>query len=373
MALSWLENKKQEIALRVEASRYRRDVKRYAKLQAQERLKYARETGGAPGIAQRFSLWFRQRAPLEWLQARRQRQEPIGRKSHQPKLLWIFTLFLASSLAGYLTYQFNKSHSPTGNQGLGQTMMATVNGKPIYLDSVRERVFFAYGPSVLPDLVEQEVVRQEAEKQKVRLTSQELVSIQTLIKGRPQKRVLRPRLEALLLSQSLVSRKITDERRREVFSKCRAEVSTYHVSVYSFADKLDAIGFATESRESAKRASQVSSRNLGGLTPAALTTALGRAAAKAILSLRPGELTSPIADRNGQYVVFRLDAVYKDYPDVQDAIDSLIIETERPKLMRELFAKAKIESPYFEIKNSKIEPTASLLPEAKATPAPSPR
>ena len=73
----------------------------------------------------------------------------------------------------------------------------TVNGKKISQADLREALELTYGPVVLQQLLEQEVIRQEAERRKVTLTKEEEAGVSSALFTNPLRKVRQPQLDEL--------------------------------------------------------------------------------------------------------------------------------------------------------------------------------
>ena len=73
----------------------------------------------------------------------------------------------------------------------------TVNGKKISQADLREALELTYGPVVLQQLLEQEVIRQEAERRKVALTKEEEAGVSSALFTNPLRKVRQPQLDEL--------------------------------------------------------------------------------------------------------------------------------------------------------------------------------
>jgi hypothetical protein len=182
----WFERQKQEWLYKSEMARMQREARKYAKLQAKEQQRIDRELSGSPSISERYERWLQERAVKRELKAEQwrqlQEQHPtLGwLKRHEAKIFWLFTIVMVGIFAGYITVEARKADALARQKAQASKVMATINGKPIYLEAVLDRAFLAHGASILQELSEQEIVRQEAERQKIELTSEDCEKSVTL-------------------------------------------------------------------------------------------------------------------------------------------------------------------------------------------------
>jgi len=414
MEPTWWQRTKHEWLYKKEIARQQRLARKYARLQAKEQRRTESSLASGPSISERYREWKRRRllkkeqslAAQEMLEAppvglsrvqewKRQRQlkreqralawqemlEENPRlawfKKHETKFFWLLTVVLVGAFSGYVTLEAKRVRDQAEHQA--KFPMATINGVPIYRDTVMDRALFAHGAALLQELSEQEIVRQEAEKQNIELTGDDMVMINRVLKVSPQPRVQKHRLVMSFRLRKLILKDVTEERKQEVYRDFKDDVKTYVLSSISFSgrEKADAFLAALKDGTSVKAAAldysldAVPPAPLGDFTSARLDRVLGRIAAKSIKGLEPGEFSAPLALK-GQQIIYRLDEVQTEYEDVKQAVETLIVEAEAPQYMYRILAEAKIESPFIDPATSDFkEDTPGPLDTPSPTPTPS--
>ena len=382
MKPSWWEQKKHEWLYKQEIRRKQRRARKYAKLQAKEAERAQREMrGGGPSLGKRYAEWQRRRALKKEQQAEfwaqlQQKHPFLGwLKRHETKFFWLASLCVVAAVGIFITREMQNAEQKAAATAEDKRVMARVNGIPIYVDTLMNRLFFANGATVLQELTEQEVVKQKAESEGLELSLDEKNQIQKLIDNNPRWRIAAPRLERDLLLKRLILREVDEKRKKEVYKDFRDDLTTYVVASIAFESKKKAEIFL-EALEEGKSLEQASSElsldakpphRIGEFTASTLNQYLGAAAEKTIRKLQPGQFSRPLY-LGGNVVVFRLDGVRKEYKDVQPAIEALIVEAESQQFLYKLMGEADIESPFVNPDNALFKDDT---PGPYETPSPS--
>jgi hypothetical protein len=362
MEPGWWDKKKHEWLYKQEMARKQRQARKYAKLQAKEVQRARREMQGtSPTVGQRYAEWKRKREL-----SKQQRAEQMAAleddksfrgllNRHDTKIFWSFALIVILGLGAVITREVRRSEFEAAKKAEEKRTLAKINGKPIYVDTVLDRLFFAHGAAMLQELSEQEAVRQEAEKQGIELSSDDQARIEALLKNSPQKRVQKPRLEMSFRLRKLILKDVEEERKKEVYNDFKGDVVTYVLSTNTFENEekankyLEAVKKGTDIKEVALEYSEetVPPKRLGEFTEARLEKYFGKYVRRTITQMKPKSYSAPF-NANGKILVLRLDEILSEYKDVKYAVETLIAEAEAPQYMFDLVGKTEIESPFID-------------------------
>jgi hypothetical protein len=361
MESSWWDQKKHEWLYKQEIRRQQRLARKYAKTQAREAERARREMeGGARSFGQWYAEWQRKRELAN--QHRAQELALLADdkslsgllKRHETKVFWSFALLLVVGLGGVITREVRKAELAAAKKAEEKRVLARINGEPIYSETVLNRLFFAHGASMLQEISEQEIIRQAAEKADIQLASDEILQIEAELKIRGQPQVWKPRLEAQTLLRKLVLKSVTPEKRRQVYEDFRKELKTYSLLSNTFDSLENAKAFlqaTTDGKEldeaCLKFAREPRPQQFGKFTEAQLDTLLGPSLRHAITQAKAGTYCNPIS-RNGKIIVLRLDKVFTDMKDVEEQIDTFIVNSETPQFLFNLVTESAIESPFID-------------------------
>ncbi len=386
MNSDWWKDKRYLWLDKVERLRQRRRARKFARLASKERERNLRELEErSPSLWDRLQEWQRkkqlareQKATLKELEEggptltdrlkELQRKQQLASeqkanldqlnpddpliKKHENKVFWAFALLAVLGFLAYFASVAVRHELAATQEAEDKRTLARVNGEPIYVDTVLERLFFDRGPVTLQEISRQTVVRQEAEKNKVVLSGEELEKIDRLLSFNPRRKVEEPRMRTALLLRKLILRELPKGKRQEVYQTYKADVKTYVVSAASFESLDKASRFLREISEG-KSIEDVASRltleakmpkHFGDLTEEHLVRLFGGAVKRAVVGLEAGEYSLPV-HLYGKFLVFRLDAVKTDFEEVTEAIDTIIVEAEAPAYMLRLMESATIDSP----------------------------
>lgn len=362
MQPNWWDRKKLEWLYKQEIRRKERLARKYAKLQAKEADKARREMSSGPSLGDRYQEWSRKRRL-----AKEQRAEELALlendkslfgflKRNETKFFWAFALVAIIGLGAFITTEVKKSEQAAAKKADEKRTLARVNGEPIYVETVLERLFFAHGASMLQELSEQEVIRQEAEKLGIELSPDDKADIEKQLEALgSQKRVLKHRLEAQLLLKKLVLKSVSQERRQRVYDDFKDSLITYVFSANSFEtlEKANAYVAALKNGTEVKVASTeyaieaLPPQKIGAFTETDLVSKLGQMTAVAIIEKGQRSYFGPIR-MDGKILVLKLEEVLTEFDDVQDAIDDMVYRADASQFMFSLIASSKIESPFID-------------------------
>lgn len=365
MGLStWWRRKRRQLEMAWELHRQRRAVARHKRLIAAEQKRRQSE-GTGPGAylrfqAQRFAVWRARRAL--------QRQERLHKfaANHrwfqvlQRRQTLLVGLFLLALVGAFCVALFLQSGTGKRQQARASTVrenepIVEVNGKTIPRAVFERTLELKHGSEILQSLTEQELVRQEAERLHIVLSTEETARIQKAIADDPLRQVHEPELRTALLLRKIALKDVTDTRRREVYQTFQADLTTYTLQAWRFQDREFALKFEQEVRKSADPKKAAARWALDGERPEpleplslpAIQAALGRAAAQAVRGLQPGQFTQPLTAGN-EIRIYQVLKVASAYEEVQPALDALLGEAGAARTLDRLIEAAKITSPHLQ-------------------------
>ena len=385
MQPSWWDKKRHEWLYKQEIRRKQRLARKYAKMQAKEADRARKQMrSGSPTLSQRYQEWSRRRRL-----AKERRAEQLAQlenekslrgflKRHETKFFWSFALIVIVGLGAFITAEVRKSELAAAKKAKEKRTLASVNGQPIYVETVLERVFFAHGAAMLQELSEQEVVRQEAEKQGVEISGEDQARIEALLKDRPQKRIQKPRLEMSFRLRGLILKDVTEERKKEVYTDFKDDLVIYSISTNTFENQESALEYLEALREGKDikqvalefSAEGVPPKRMGKFTEERLEKLFGKYVRRTVTKMKPNSYSPPF-NASGEVVVLRLDEILTEYEDAKEAVETLIVEAEAPQYMFDLLAKAEIESPFIDPALSDFKedtPSPIEMPSPSPTP-----
>jgi parvulin-like peptidyl-prolyl isomerase len=258
-------------------------------------------------------------------------------------------------------------------EGGDRKVMATVNGKPIYMESLHEMLVRAHGMEMAQQLVATELVKQEAKRRQIECTTDELQaesqrSLEAMFPDvdeseRPallgqllEKRGVSLRewemtmlRSALLRKLALTEVRVTNEEVRQQFkTQYGRKVVIRHIQTNTPQQSqamLDRLRNGADFAELARKHSANPSSQQGGLLPAIGEGELGVPAAisSAALSMtEPGQVAGPVAV-GSTYHILKLDKVIAardvKYEDVRDKIEADLRDTKLRGVQQQMLLK----------------------------------
>jgi hypothetical protein len=380
---SWWDKKKHEWLYKSKMRKHQKQAQKYAKMQkkmAEDAAK--RATATSPTASARYAEWKRQRQLKKEKQAaywaKVQEKHPFlgWIKKHETKFFWLATICVVAAVGLFVTREMKKAEQAAVAQTEAKRVMVRVNDKPIYIDTLLNRLFFTHGSTMLQAMTEEQAVKQAAEANGVELSGDEREKLERLVQTNPKWQDAVPRLEMSFLLKKLILKDVNEDRRKEVFRDFEEDLVTYSFSSIWFDSKKDASSFLAELATGGSLEKAAVDHSIDGKTPeesARITRArfnrlFGLTAEKSIRGLKPGEFSQPLY-LNGKYVVFRLDEVFTRYEDVRETIDSFIVQAETQQYMYRILSETKVESPFIDPENALFK---ADTPGPFETPSPSP-
>ena len=308
---------------------------------------------------QRLKLWWHQRAERRakaW--ARRKERYPWIRWLEN-KQGWIVGTFFLALVAAFCVFLFRETHlQPAKTRGgipYGNDPAVKVNGNTITMATYLQSLEMTYGPLVLQRLTEQEVIRQEAARLRIALTPEERLALKEALKDHPQAGIRYPALESEILTRKLVLREISKSRKHEIYEDFKADLALYRLRGIRFDTKSKAEAFAGELKKGTPIVEAAAKHSNDGavlkafdsLTLGDIREQLGAATSEALQGRQPGEMTRPVSAPGG-YAIYVVDEIQTSYEEIEGAIDTVLVESERSKFLFRLLSKAKIESQYLD-------------------------
>jgi parvulin-like peptidyl-prolyl isomerase len=245
------------------------------------------------------------------------------------------------------------------HQSLPNTQEATVNGEPIMAAEYYKALQLASGPQVLQELIVRAVIRQEAQKEGVKVDDD-----MAKWRAKAQKEGLSPDLIAAyepavsteFMLRKCVLKGVSDAEKRQFYEMFKPQLTRWevsHILVDNLADAQRIAGEVSRGRafdvaaslQSKDENSKEKGGRLGNLNLAQLRMGLGNEAAEAVVNLAPGTISAPIRTRFG-YHVFKVSAVHSSYEDCLDEVESIMTNADRQRFLRPLLAHANIKSPF---------------------------
>jgi foldase protein PrsA len=259
--------------------------------------------------------------------------------------------------------------------------VVTVNGTPIKQQAVIERLWSAYGPATLDQMVQEELIRQEAAKQKVAPSKEEVERRMKLIRDRFADQAafednlkkngttpdaVRKTIEEQVLREELVTKAkkiaVTDKDEKEYFDSNKDKLASpeavhlHHLLVANEQQAKDLVvalragaDFSKLAKElSLDAASKPNGGDLGFISKGILVPDIEKAA----FTLKSGQISDPIPSNLGFHILKVSEkrspepADYKKIKaDLKRALIAQKITQAWPDYLKELQATAKIESP----------------------------
>ena len=255
-------------------------------------------------------------------------------------------------------------HVPPAPGPTGRPVMATVNGRPIYLDQLTELLIAGHGMTVARQLIANEIVQQEAERQKIAITDDEVQAehentLRSMFGGvdSPQQR---ERMLSELLDRNSVSRKqwrltmhrnallakfaekrlkITDEELRDEFSRQydrRWEVRHIQTATLAAAQKVlrELASGAEFSALAAKYSTGISAGSGGTFPPfSAKSTGVPPVIREAAMTMKKiGEVSDPIQVGTAFHVIKLVRIIEPKDVKFEDVKDKLLVIVRRQKM-----------------------------------------
>ena len=202
---SWWRQKSTEFHYARKLSKMRAAADRQQRIDQAQKKKWMKSQGQASGLTwgQKFQKYKLERERKKRMKAAWWSEvgshHPVYKWFHGKRSILPWALFLG--LGAVFVVLLLKS--PRVTRG-GVTVpdprtvsVLTVNGKKISQADLREALELTYGPVVLQQLLEQEVIRQEAERRKVALTKEEEAGVSSALFTNPLRKVRQPQLDEL--------------------------------------------------------------------------------------------------------------------------------------------------------------------------------
>ena len=226
-----------------------------------------------------------------------------------------------------------------------------------------------YGDTVLQKLVQEQLIRQEAQRLKLSLTPEEEKKIQELLEKDPLARLHRPELTTALLLKKVAVKKASKERKEKIYQDFKQDLVQYTISGLRFSDKKAVQSFVTDLSKGLpweQVAEKFSTdgrfaKPIGKLTLAQVRQNFGEPLAQELKSTQVGDWTNPLATSQG-FAVYRLEKVGTSYADVESAIDDIVAGADAAQIVQDLFKAAKIDSSF-------SQPESSPSPQPESSPS----
>jgi foldase protein PrsA len=259
--------------------------------------------------------------------------------------------------------------------------VVTVNGTPIKQGTVIERLWNAYGPATLDQMVQEELIRQEAAKQKVSASKEEVDRRVKLIRDRFTDQAayeanlkksgatpdaVRKQIEEQVLREELVTKAkkivVTEKDEKEYFDSNKDKLASpeavhlHHLLVAGEQQAKDLVvalragaDFGKLAKElSLDTASKPNGGDLGFISKGILVPEIEKAA----FVMKAGDISDPIPSNLGFHILKVSEkrspepAEYKKIKaDLKRALIAQKITQAWPDYMKELQAAARIETP----------------------------
>jgi foldase protein PrsA len=263
-----------------------------------------------------------------------------------------------------------------------RALMATVNGQPMYMDSLVDLLVRGHGMAIAQQLIANELVRQEAERQGLRVTDQDVEAeyqrtLRSMISW-TQDPNQQQRALAELLAQKRVSRKQWDltmrrnallaklaaknltvseaELREEFGRQYQRQVEVQHIQTATLADAQKILRMLASGREFAELAikhSTGASAKSGGLFPpfGAKSVGVPLAIRQAALAMsRIGEVSDPIQVGTAFHIIKLVRIIETKevkFEDVKDDLAEIVKRQKTRAIQQEILLRlirgAKVE------------------------------
>ena len=253
----------------------------------------------------------------------------------------------------------NSRHAPTSPLGnLGPAL--TVNGENVPMEVLQGQALLASGPTALRGLVEQKLIQQEAARQKVTLTPDEIAQLDKaslVIKDKSYRQAALDKARTATLARHLLLKGVTEAQIREVYELFKAQLTQYELSAIVLMTRKDGKDlqrgledggkFASLARTFSIDPSRKNGGKIGFLTLPQIRRSLGPEAADEVTRLKPNQVSKVIYTPFG-LTVLQVGQVKSEYKDLKPVAESLLAESKRTDLTFRLFQNAKVQSPFMD-------------------------
>ena len=269
---------------------------------------------------------------------------------------------------------------PQSRSAQPPSWVVKVNGAPVTREAVFSRLWSSYGAQVVQTFIDEQLLRQEAQRLKISVTPAEVNRLYAETESRLGKEGLRgemaregmteadfrQRIELRLLTEGVVVKKtgitVSDEEVKQFFDKEKAQlgrpesVRLSRILVANQQQAEEAIAQLKNGTPFAELASKISldlkTRAAGGSLGVVERGMLEPGVESEVFALPDGGLSRPIADTDGYYVLKveeKLPAEPADFSKLKsklgDTVRGVKIRQALPGVMAELKKTARIEFP----------------------------
>ncbi len=279
------------------------------------------------------------------------------------------------------------SNTSGGGKAVSKTdeVVAKVNGEPIYMRQLVDELLSRYGKPTLEDLIIKKIIEQEAAKEGIQVTEDEIKkAISRLEKQVGGKESLNLRLQGSnisrkaleeevryqILLKKLILKREVDPSDLKIYYETElkpngpfAEVSIIVVTDKRLADSIvKQAKSGTPFEKLARQYSMAATSNLGGTPPNGYVGIIGKKQvesgallksfippqlSKPIFSAKPGQIVGPIEikARNGEklYYIIKVDKIMNDFDSMKDIVEDMVANAKAQQFLMKLRRKANIE------------------------------
>lgn len=255
--------------------------------------------------------------------------------------------------------------------------LATVGGQPITRGDFLTMAAQRDGQDLMQALVLEKEVKNMADAKKVAVDEKEYQQEDARLKGRftdPGRLMFEERaLRTNLLVRALALADVPEASRKKFYDDFHDELVSYDMSQIVVGDEETAKQIESEVKSgsdfanlatsmSTDAATKESGGYLGTFTVGEIKRSYGQAA-KMILALKTGDVSSPVRSQFG-FHVFKVTAIKQNYDDLKPEIDRRLAESQQGELMEQMRAAVG------EVTSQPIAPGIPIAPTAGASPSP---
>jgi hypothetical protein len=260
------------------------------------------------------------------------------------------------TVAGVLFYQLTaRSQNKNADQQqlwaeLGKISAVTVNGEKVSQLEFLQALELAHGSEVRNQLIEQEVIQQEAQRLSLAISAEESGRIAAAVKDDPLSTIHESQRRAALMLEKIALRQVSAQEKQATYADFRDDLKLYELQQWRFADATRAKKWkaAVEAGSSTEAATRKYAEQgdlplpLGAFSISEVHGRFGQAAALAIDGLKPGQRTDILPLPQGMGV-FQVRAVADSYQAAESRVERMVARSKTSRVLFALVRKAHIK------------------------------
>lgn len=259
----------------------------------------------------------------------------------------------------------------------------TVNGQAVSMGEFEGVLKLTAGSQILQSLIEEQLVLQEAERLKVRLTPDQEAELEKAAGQLPNADlavIAKRRARTALLERRLLLQGVEEATLRDIYEQFKPQLVQYELFVIVLATQKDGkdvarslqdgVSFDILARNLSLDPSKAQGGRLGTLTHPQIERLMGQPVADAVRRLKPDSVSGTLFSNHG-LVIVKLGKVLESYEELRPTLESLVAQSRRAQFLTELLLSARIHSPF--LTSQPTAPSASkpsgILADPNGQPA----